>query len=616
MSTIRRLILAALLALSLAPAFGQSAPPPVPALPDTERRTSYSISATTCACAVNFALYGDSTDVDAWIEVWINGKQYLSTDPIFGWSLSSATGPFATIPRPITDAVLSFNTAQTGTVQIVGARRPRRLSQFAENRGVAARDLNQIITDIVAQNRETWDRTNDVTGRAVLAPAGETLAILPALASRRNFGACFDNNGNLTTCVALPSTTITAGNGIVFTGTNPTTISANLQAGAGISITGTNPLTIAASGANGTNIQGGNYTIATSDCGKTVSETGALQTLTLPSVSGFTEGCLVTLFNGSTSRGQKLSGFPDGNQGCSLGQGILWPSGSCAVQVINGAWRTQRPQRRWKTPSALTLFSNNGGSNSADCLVTGVLGACNTAQHAIYVACNEFDFTGLDAGQTVLTIQLDNNDTNGIHYSCRAQMGAQGGAPILIQGANPTVVMSGVSTDALGVFTNAVVQIRSLTLATTGAGSCITADLHAQIYVLDAMTFNACTSAHMNASNNSDIYLNNNYAVLGSAQFHFLAQNGAHITTQATLAATLGANVTVTAWATAGQQGGILVPNWGLNLNSFTVTGTRSASSNQALIYTGVGKTACLTTYFPGTVNGTDNSTTNGGWCL
>ena len=40
--------------------------PPVPALPDTERRTSYSVSGTTCACAVNFAIYGDSTDIDEW----------------------------------------------------------------------------------------------------------------------------------------------------------------------------------------------------------------------------------------------------------------------------------------------------------------------------------------------------------------------------------------------------------------------------------------------------------------------------------------------------------------------------------------------------------------------
>lgn len=141
------------------------------------------------------------------------------------WTIASPTGPLSKIPRPITDAVLTFTAAQTGTVQIVGARRPRRTSQFSESRGVAARDLNQVLTDIIAQNRENWDKTNDVTGRAVLARPGETLALLPVLASRANMGACFDNGGNLTSCVSAASGSFIAGTGITFTGTNPTTIS-------------------------------------------------------------------------------------------------------------------------------------------------------------------------------------------------------------------------------------------------------------------------------------------------------------------------------------------------------------------------------------------------------
>jgi hypothetical protein len=51
MNIIRRAILAFALIAGITPAFAQ-APPPIPALPDTERRTSYSISASTCACSV------------------------------------------------------------------------------------------------------------------------------------------------------------------------------------------------------------------------------------------------------------------------------------------------------------------------------------------------------------------------------------------------------------------------------------------------------------------------------------------------------------------------------------------------------------------------------------
>lgn len=245
MSLTKRLIVALALMAGIAPAFAQ-APPPVPALPDTERRTSYSISGTNCACSVGFALYGDSTDVANWVEVFINGVRVNFNDASFGWALTSPLNPggLANAARPITDAVLTFTNVQTGTIQIVGARRPRRTTQFSESAGVPARNLNQAFTDIIAMLREDWDKINDVSGRAILAAPGETLALLPAAATRANQGACFDNGGNLVNCVSVPSTTFTAGNGIVFTGVGPTSIKANLAAGPNVTITGTNPLSI------------------------------------------------------------------------------------------------------------------------------------------------------------------------------------------------------------------------------------------------------------------------------------------------------------------------------------------------------------------------------------
>ena len=220
MTYLRRLILAIVLSAGIFPAFAQ-APAPVPALPDTERRITYVISASTCACAVNFALYGDNTDYQDWVGVYLNGVQQLGN-----WTISSPSGSLTTLPRPITDAVLTFSAPQTGTVQIVGARRPRRTSQFQENQGVSARSLNQVLTDIISQNREIWDKTNDLTGRVMAAPAGESLPVLPPASSRANQGVCFNSNGNVTPCVSIPSSTFSPGTGITFTGTGPTTISA------------------------------------------------------------------------------------------------------------------------------------------------------------------------------------------------------------------------------------------------------------------------------------------------------------------------------------------------------------------------------------------------------
>jgi hypothetical protein len=194
-----RWILAASLLLGLSPALAQ-APPAVPALPDTQRVTTYTLSGSTCVCAVNFAIYGDGTDVDNWIQVFIGNTRYLSTDPIFGWSLSSPTGPIGSIPRPITDAVLTFVSGVIGTVEISGARRPRRLSQFPENRGITARDFNVALTDIVAQNRENWDKLNTFFNSYSQLPqtTGNT-SIFATSTGTRVSGHCagWDANGNI-----------------------------------------------------------------------------------------------------------------------------------------------------------------------------------------------------------------------------------------------------------------------------------------------------------------------------------------------------------------------------------------------------------------------------------
>jgi hypothetical protein len=196
---LRRILLAASFILGLSSAFAQ-APPPVPALPDTDRLTAYSISGTLCNCAVGFALYGDGTDFDAWVKVYVNGTPRSSSDPIFGWQLYSLSGYLGSIPLPVTDAVLHFNNPQTGTVQIVGARRPRRLSQFPENRGVTARDLNQAITDIVAQNREEWDQVVGLFGGVGWPPArsGTTNTFASVIGTLSN-GHCItaDSSGDL-----------------------------------------------------------------------------------------------------------------------------------------------------------------------------------------------------------------------------------------------------------------------------------------------------------------------------------------------------------------------------------------------------------------------------------
>lgn len=199
---LRAFVVAATFLSPLANAFAD-VPPPVPALPDAPRFTTYSISGTTCACAVNFALYGDSTDYQNWIEVWLNGTKVAYNDATRGWSLSSASGSFATLARPITNAVLTFNSAQTGTVQIIGARDPRRVSQYTEGRGVAARDLNRDITDVVAMLRENWD----LRSRMYLAPPGMVGGVIPGQAITASAPIVYNQTSGLISCPTCATTT-------------------------------------------------------------------------------------------------------------------------------------------------------------------------------------------------------------------------------------------------------------------------------------------------------------------------------------------------------------------------------------------------------------------------
>jgi hypothetical protein len=164
---------------------------PIPALPDTERRTPYSVTTTTAGpFNVGFDLYADGSDFLNWLQVFVDGA------PVVGWTLSSPSGPIANLERPITNAQITFAVALVGTVpapkklEIVGARRPRRLVQLGN--APTPRDLNRVFTDIVATLREFYDRF----GRVLQFPAGETVVPLPPAAQRANKYFAFDAVGN------------------------------------------------------------------------------------------------------------------------------------------------------------------------------------------------------------------------------------------------------------------------------------------------------------------------------------------------------------------------------------------------------------------------------------
>jgi hypothetical protein len=309
---IRRALLAlSLLATLVAPAFAQ-APPPIPALPDSARITNYTISATTCACAVGFQIYGDQTDVDNWIQVFLNGTRVLSTDATFGWTLTSPSGSLGVIPRPITDGVVTFNSTQTGTVQIVGAQRPRRLSEFAENVGVTAHSFNLLQNTVFAELRENWDKiingggggSSSLTIGSTPISGGTNGDCLTVSGSVLGQASCGGGGGGAVSSVSNSDGTLTISpttGSVVASLASPTTY-AKLNA----------PDQTVSGGANVTSqtLSTGSFTI---DCGSRPLQyitNGGAFTITAPSNDG---SCLLLITNNASAGAVTFSGFSVGS---------------------------------------------------------------------------------------------------------------------------------------------------------------------------------------------------------------------------------------------------------------------------------------------------------------
>jgi hypothetical protein len=404
----KALFAASLLASLLVPVFAQ-APPAVPALPDTERRTGYSLTSSFCNCAVGFALYGEGNDVDNWIEVYLNGTRVLSTDPTFGWGLTSPTGSLLSIPRPISDAVLAFHAQQTGILYIVGARRPRRTSQFPENRGVTARDFNQALTDIVAQNREGWDRTNDVTGRTIRTTPGNTLNALPSPSACANQVVGFDASGLNPIC--LPP----AGGG-----------------GVGGLVVGTTTVTGGVSSNCLTNNAG---ILGTGGCGGGGSGTPSITRAQIPTTN--TGGVQLIYLTGYRTNGDIGAGAP---YTCTGQSSTSW----LAIQDSVGNWcalmisATSVINTGW-----FGAYANNGGQT----ITSGDI-AANPAWRGIYTAGMTWDYVAVQEamyaawaptttpGTTALSIKWNATNAGGQNFSANRAVFVNAG----IYDINKTIV--------------------------------------------------------------------------------------------------------------------------------------------------------------------------------
>lgn len=353
---------------------------------------------------------------------------------------------------------------------------------------------------------------------------------------------------------------------------------------------------------NTLNAQTANYTIANTDCGKTIQagtgSTGKF-TVTLPSISGFAATCTVTVANGDTARGKLLSGFPTGVAG------ILFPLQTVKVSIVNGAWTTIQNPGRWRPSSTVTLnIDNVNGSDTVnDGLGTGATGAFASFSKAWTIALDNIDKND----QTVIIQAASGQSwTNFAAIGTTVGNGALvidlGGGTLAGSGANALAVQNTLS----GNIANNTLLIQNITITCSGGVNGL--DLVSGFVAINTgVTFGACPGgAQIESDGPARIFVIANYTISGDASFHWLA------TAQGLIDFNLNVTVTLIGTPAFSQQ----FANAQMNATIFSLvtfsgsaTGTRWSASLNGIINISGGTCDAI---LPGNANG---SAITGGVC-
>jgi|GEM_PF-5152435 len=163
---------------------------------NADRFVHYTPNNSTGPFPVPFPVF-DPTGAD--LEVTLNGQVVTS-----GWSFTGTLEPgFYGAPNTWVNGSISFDAPISGSLYIEGNRAPRRPAeaQFAEGRGVPARDHNTEYNILTATDRELYQKLR----RTIMVPVGDDGVTLPPKADRANRYLGFDGAGRP---VALEPNTI------------------------------------------------------------------------------------------------------------------------------------------------------------------------------------------------------------------------------------------------------------------------------------------------------------------------------------------------------------------------------------------------------------------------
>lgn len=235
---------------------------------------------------------------------------------------------------------------------------------------------------------------------------------------------------------------------------------------------------------NAYNNQTTTYSVATSDCGKTIYLSGGFFTVTVPSVSGFATTCVVTIINGDTTRGKAIASDP----GCTT-EGILWPSQSCTIEIQSTAWKVTSAAGRWRlagtTPGAntYTWYVDGTNGNEGNDGLAASTGAFKGCQKAIDMVSNN-----VDANQQNIVVQVNDASNSGCTSGVLLKtipgiLDYWPNSPLLLQGNTSSLVTFNCGS-AVCVHTLGVVgwRVQGFAFTTTG-GPSIESEAFGRIYI-------------------------------------------------------------------------------------------------------------------------------------
>ena len=140
-------------------------PLPTPSIADAPRRVDYTPNNSAGPFPVPFPVFEGTGDD---LAVTLDGV------PVTNWTFAGdQIEDFYGSPGCWVNGTITFDAPITGALRIAGRRRPRRVDQFAEGRGVPARDHNLELNRLTATQREIFDRVEDI--------AAATSDIIPAV---------------------------------------------------------------------------------------------------------------------------------------------------------------------------------------------------------------------------------------------------------------------------------------------------------------------------------------------------------------------------------------------------------------------------------------------------